>query len=71
MVQGYAQANTPNPSGWCPGFGSQGGNSNGANTIQRISPNSSYHLHEQWGVCQTEELKLRESSDIRSLRKHT
>ena len=65
MVQGYAQANTPNPSGWCPGFGSQRGNSKGSNTIQRISPNSSYHLHEQWRVYQTEELKLRWSSEIR------
>ncbi len=67
MVQGYAQANTPNPSGWCPGFGIQGGNSKGA----KISPNSSYHLHEQWRVYQTEELKLREPFEIRSLKKHT
>ena len=27
MVQGYAQANTPQPSGWRPDFGIQGGDS--------------------------------------------
>ena len=27
MVQGYAQANTPHPSGWRPDFGIQGGDS--------------------------------------------
>lgn len=27
MVQRYAQANTPNPNGWRPGFGIQGGDS--------------------------------------------
>ena len=64
MVQGYAQANTPHPSGWRPDFGIQGGDSNGSNATQWVCPNSSYHLHEQWRVYQTEELKLRKSSEI-------
>ena len=71
MVQRYAQANTPHPSGWRPDFGIQGGDSKGSNATQWVCPNSSYHLHEQWRVYQTEELKLREPFEIRSLRKHT
>ena len=62
MVQGYAQANTPHPSGWRPDFGIQGGDSKGSNATQWVCPNSSYHLHEQWRVYQTEELKLREKA---------
>jgi len=65
MVQGYAQANTPNPSRWCPGIGIKGGNSRGTNTFPGISPNSCNYLHEQWCVYQAEELKLREPSEIR------
>ena len=65
MVQGYAQANTPHPSGWRPDFGIQGGDSKGSNATQWVCPNSSYHLHEQWRVYQTEELKLREPFEIR------
>ena len=65
MVQGYAQANSSNPSGWCPGIGIQGGNSRESNSPQRLSSYSRNHLYEQWCVYQTEELKLRESSEIR------
>ena len=65
MVQGYAQANTPNPSGWCSFIGTPGGCSRGTTSSQGISPNHSDHLHEQWGACQAEELKLRGSSGIR------
>ena len=65
MVQGYAQANTPNPSGWCSGVRIQGRNSKGSDILQRISPHSCNHLHEQWCVNQAEELKLREPSEIR------
>ncbi len=36
MVQGYAQANTPNPSGWCPSLGSQGGYFRGSELLQSI-----------------------------------
>ena len=63
MVQGYAQANTPNPGGWCTGI--QRGNSCGSDTLQGISPYGGNHLHEQWCVYQAEELKLREPSGIR------
>ena len=65
MVQGYTQANTPNPSEWCSSFGSQGGKSWGTTIHQRISPYNCNHQHEQRCVCQTEELKLRESFEIR------
>ncbi len=65
MVQGYTQVNTPNSSGWCPGFGIQGGNSTCSNAIRRISPNSSYRLHEQWDINKAEELKLRLPAEIR------
>ena len=65
MVQGYTQANTPNPSEWCSSFGSQGGKSWGTTIHQRISPYNCNHQHEQRCVCQTEELKLRESFGIR------
>ena len=65
MVQGYAQANTPNPSGWCSSFGTSRGYFRGSNTLQSISACGSNHQHEQWGVCQAEELKLREPSEIR------
>ena len=65
MVQGYTQANTPNPSEWCSSFGSQGEKSWGTTIHQRISPYNCNHQHEQRCVCQTEELKLREPSGIR------
>jgi len=65
MVQGYAQADTPNPSGWCSSLGSQGRYCRGSKLLPSISPYSCNYLHEQWGVCQTEELKLRWSSEIR------
>lgn len=65
MVQGYAQANTRNPSGWCSSLGSQGRYCRGSKLLPSISPYSCNYLHEQWGVCQTEELKLRWSSEIR------
>ncbi len=65
MVQGYAQANTPNPSGRSSNYGNQGGYFRGSKLLQSISPYSRSHLHEQWGVCQTEGLKLREPSEIR------
>ena len=65
MVQGYAQANTPDPGGWCPGIGIRGGNSGGADTLQRISPYGSNHLHEQRCLRQAEGLKLRESPEVR------
>ena len=63
MVQGYTQANTPNPSGWCPG--NQGRHLRGANLFQRVSSYSCNHLYEQWCVYQAEELKLRKPSEIR------
>ena len=65
MVQGYAQAHIPNPSGWCSCFGREGGKSRGSNTLQSLSPYSSNHLYEQWRVYQAEELKLRVPSEIR------
>jgi len=65
MVQGYTQANTSNPSGWCPGIGNQGRLFRGSNTFQGISPYSRNHLYEQWCVYQAEELKLRRPSEIR------
>jgi len=65
MVQGYTQANTPDPSVWSSDFGSQGGKSWGTTIHQRISPYNCNHQHEQRCVCQTEELKLRESFEIR------
>ena len=65
MVQVYTQANTPNPSVWSSNFGNQAGCFRGSSPFQRVSPYRCNHLHEQWGVCQTEELKLREPSEIR------
>ena len=65
MVQRYTQANTPNPSEWCSSFGSQGGKSWRTTIHQRISPYNCNHQHEQRCVCQTEELKLRKSFEIR------
>lgn len=65
MVQGYTQANTPNPSVWSSNFGNQAGCFRGSSPFQRVSPYSCNYLHEQWGVCQAEELKLREPSEIR------
>ena len=63
MVQGYTQANTPNPSGWCPG--NQGRLFRGSSTLQGVSPYSRNHLYEQWCIYQAEELKLRKPSEIR------
>ena len=65
MVQGYAQADTPNPSGWSSSLGSQGGSPRGSNTLQSLSSYSCNHLYEQWRIYQAEELKLREPSEIR------
>lgn len=65
MVQGYTQANTPNPSGRCPGIGNQGTLFRGSNTFQGVGSYSCNHLYEQWCVYQAEELKLREPSGIR------
>ena len=65
MVQGYSQANTSNPGGWCPIIGIHGGNSRGSNTLPRVSSYSCNHLYEQRCLYQAEELKLREPSEIR------
>ena len=46
-------------------FGNQAGCFRGSSPFQRVSPYRCNHLHEQWVVCQTEELKLREPSEIR------
>ena len=65
MVQGYTQAYTPNPSGWCPGIGTPGMHFGVSSSFQGISSYSCNHLYEQWRVYQAEELKLREPSGIR------
>ena len=65
MVSGYSQTYSSYTSGWNSSFGIQGFFRRCSCKEGKSSTDIRNHLYEQWGVCQTEELKLRWASEIR------
>ena len=68
MVQGYTQANTPNPSVWSSNFGNQAGCFRGSSPFQRVSPYRCNHLHES-DSKKIDELKTAHEEDARKMDK--